>query len=46
LESPRAVGLFDSPEPAPGAGLKEEEDIPPDDHREFGEDEEDADEVA
>jgi len=26
--------------------LKEEEDIPPDDHREFGEDEEDADEVA
>jgi PRTRC genetic system protein E len=45
-ESSRAVGLFDSPEPAPGAGLEEEEGTPPDDHREFGEDDEDSHEAA
>jgi PRTRC genetic system protein E len=45
-ESPRVVGLFDSPEPAPGPGLNEEENISTDDHREFGEDEEDSDEAA
>ena len=45
-EPPRSAGLFDCPEPTPGAGLDEDEDIPPDDHGEFGEVEEDAEEAA
>jgi len=43
-ESPRAAGLFDSPEPAPGPGLNEEVEIPAE-QREFN-DEEDEDEAA
>ena len=44
-ESPRAVGLFDSPEPAPGTGLDEEKEIPDEPQGEFS-DEEDEDEAA
>jgi PRTRC genetic system protein E len=44
-ESPRVAGLFDSPEPAPGAGLDEEREIPAEQKGEFG-DEEDEDEAA
>ena len=45
-ESPRPAGLFDSPEHASRAGLGREDEIATDDHGEFGEDEEDADEAA
>ena len=45
-ESPRAAGLFDSPEPASRAGLGWGDEIATDDHGEFGEDEEGADEAA
>jgi PRTRC genetic system protein E len=43
---PIAAGLFDTAEPAPGNGLDEEEEIPADGSGNFGEDEEDVDEVA
>jgi PRTRC genetic system protein E len=44
-ESARIAGLFDSPEPASGAGLDEEKEIPAERPGEFG-DEEDEDEAA
>ena len=44
-ESPRVAGLFDSPEPASGAGLDEEKELPAEHQEEFG-DEEDEDEAA
>ena len=44
-ESPRAAGLFDLPEPASGAGLDVEREIPAEHQGEFGE-EEDEDEAA
>jgi PRTRC genetic system protein E len=45
-ESSRAVGLFDSPEPASSICLGREEEILTDDHEEFGEVEEGEDEAA
>jgi PRTRC genetic system protein E len=45
-ESSRAVGLFDSPEPASSTCLGREEEILTDDHEEFGEVEEGEDEAA
>jgi PRTRC genetic system protein E len=45
-EPPRAAGLFDSPEPVSSTGLDGEVQIFADDHGEFGEDEEGADEAA
>jgi hypothetical protein len=45
-ESPRAAGLFDSPEPMSSTGLDREEEISDEDQGEFGEDEDGADEAA
>ena len=43
---PKAAGLFDLPEPAPGAALDKEDEIPAGNDEDSAEEEEDADEAA